>query len=58
MITFWNDTFEAAGWQIYLIYLAIVVLTGESFPLVSPINRKPVNWKASLPAVSLSKVDS
>lgn len=27
MITFWSDTFEAAGWQIYLIYLAIVVLT-------------------------------
>lgn len=43
MITFWNDTFEATGWQIYLIYLATVVLTGESFLLVSPIHRKLAN---------------
>ena len=57
MITFWNGTFEASGWQTYLIYLAIAVLTGESYLLVSPINRKLSNWNASRPAVPISKVD-
>ena len=30
LIRFWHPDFEAARWQIYLIYLASVFLTGES----------------------------
>ena len=30
MISFWVDTFDAARWQIYLIYLGTVFITGKS----------------------------
>ena len=40
MINFWSDTFEAARWQIYLLYLATVFITGGSLSLASSSNSK------------------
>lgn len=30
MVNFWHPAFEATRWQVYLIYLASIFITGES----------------------------
>ena len=57
MITFWNDTFEAAPWQIYLIYLATVILTGKSSTGLTH-QQKLADSNDSLSTVSISQVSS
>ena len=37
MISFWVDSFGAARWQIYLIYLGTVLITGKSVSYQFPI---------------------
>lgn len=39
MISFWVNTFEAARWQIYLIYLGTVLITGKSPTLIACNNK-------------------